>query len=245
MRPSSRFRKPFITAALFLLAGIMMMAAGALLARGGEMGYYALAVFGLLFAITGLVTFALYGALARRARQILRGEPLLHYQMDEASRRIACEKNIREIREANKALLRVMLLFCGLFAIVLPFFVEERLLMVLICLGLAAFLTLAALIITAYRMRKVRRGGAEVILTRGGALLADAFHAWDLPGTGLQDFELLKPEAPSGLHTLSITYTADAGPTPPSQTIVLMIPSDLAPRLPGVLAALEEVRGEG
>ncbi len=232
--------KPFITAGVFLLAGVILMALGFLRKGDPGMNNYALGAFGLLFLIVAAVTFAMYGTVEKRYRRLLREELLLRYTLPEGSHRTQTEKNIAELRMKNKALLAVMLFFCGLFAIILPFFVEEKLVMVAICLGLGGFLTLAAWIITSYRVRKMLRGGEEVILGRGGAYLEGSFHIWDMPETGITSL-LYEPPASAGMPgQLKIGYTAQSIPAPLTETIVLLIPRELEDKIPGVLRALEE-----
>ena len=209
-----------------------------------RMNSYALATFGLLFLIVAVVIFAIYGAMEKRYRSLLRDEPLLHYTLPEDSHRMQTEKNIAALRMKNKALLTVMLFFCGLFAIILPFFVEEKIPMIGICLGIGAFLALAAWTITSYRVRKMLRGRKEVILGKGGAFLDGAFHVWDMPGTGITGLAYEPPSQKGRLGELQIEYTAEALPAPITETIVLLIPPNLGKEMPGVLEALETVRDQ-
>ncbi len=235
-------KKPFVTAGVFLLAGIVLVALGFFRSGDPSMNNYALGAFGLLFLIVAAVTFAIYGAMEKRYRNLLREEPLLRYILPEEGRRTQSDKNVAELRMKNKALLTVMLFFCGLFAVVLPFFVEEKLLMIGICLGIGAFLALAAWTITSYRVRKLRRGGKEVILGRGGAYLEGAFHAWDMPGTGITDLAYEPPSWKGKPGELRIEYTAQALPAPLTEIITLLIPRELEDKIPMVLQALEETR---
>jgi len=236
-------QKPFITAGVFLLTGVILAALGFAGSGDPNMNNYALAAFGILFLIASAVTFAVYGALERKYQGLLRGEPLLRYTLKAEYHQAQIRKNIAELKAKNKALLTVMLFFCALFAIVLPFFVEEELLMVGICVGMGVFLFLAEQLVTAYRVRKLRRGGDEVILSRGGAYLEGSFHAWDLPGGGISDLYYEPPAIEGGMGELSITYSADARPATRIETLILLIPPELKGEVPRVLRALEEARG--
>ncbi len=238
MRKERLHTIPFITAGVFLLAGIILMALGFLRGDDPSMNNYALAAFGLLFLIVAAVIFAMYWAIEKRYRNLLREEPLLRYTLKAEAHKAHIEKNIEELKSKNKALLFVMLFFCILFAIILPFFVEEKLTMIAICLGLGAFLTLAAWVITAYRVRKLKRGGEEVILGRGGAFLEGSFHAWDMPGTGITGLEYEPSTMPGKMGKLTIEYTAQSIPAPLTETIVLLIPDGLDNRMPAVIQAL-------
>jgi len=235
-------RKPFITAGVMLLAGIILMVLGFAVIRDPNMNHYALGAFGVLLLIASAVTFLMYGRLERQYQRLLREAPLLRYTLKAENHQAQIKKNITELKMKNKALLLVMLFFCVLFAIILPFFVEEKLLMIAICLGLAAFLALAAWAITSYRVHKLQRGGDEVILGRGGVYLEGAFHAWDMPETGITDL-LYEPSSSLGkMGQLKIEYTAGSIPAPLTEAIVLLIPPEVQDEIPRVLQALEESR---
>lgn len=233
------FIKPFIVAAIMLVAGVILITLG--FARSGDanMNNYALAAFGLLLVLAGVITSVMYGALERRYRRLLREGPLMRYTLKADAHQKQIQKNVDELKSKNKALLFVMLFFCFLFAIILPFFVEEKLTMIAICLGLGAFLTIAAWIITSYRIRKLRKGGEEVILGRGGAYLEGSFHAWDMPETGITGLDYEPSTKPGKMGKLTIEYTAQSIPAPLTETIVLLIPDELEDQIPGVLQVLE------
>ncbi len=232
------YAKPFLTAGVLLAAGVLMIAAGFARSDDTNMNNYALAAFGVLFVIAGGVTFTMYGALEKRYGRLLRGKPLLHYFLRGDKQQKQIDKNIAELRARNKALLFVMLFFCGLFAVILPLFVEEKLVMAAICLGLGAFLALSSLVITRYRVRKLRDGGEEVILGRGGAYVAGTFHAWDMPDTGITDLSWSPPAAADGMGQLSVTYAAESGPAPLTETIVLLVPPELERDIANVIREL-------
>ena len=234
--------KPFLMAGLFLLAGIILISLGFIPGSSSNMNNYAFAAFGLLFLIVAAVTFAMYNSLEKRYHKLLQEEPLLRYTLKAEAHQTQIQKNVNELKSKNKALLFVMLFFCSLFAIILPFFVEEKLLMVTICLGLGAFLSLAAWVVTSNRVRKLQRGGEEVILGRGGAFLEGSFHAWDMPETGITDLLFEPSTSPGMMGKLKMEYTAQSSPAPLTETIVLLIPHELEDRIPGVLQVLEEVR---
>lgn len=233
---------PFITAGVFLLAGIALMMIGLMMADGQDMNGYAIGAFGLLFVITSAVTFAMYSNLEKRYRDLLREEPLLRYTLNAEAQQAQIKKNMAELKAKNKALLMVMLFFCALSAIILPFFVEEKIIMIFICLGLGAFLAMAAWVITAYRLSKLQRGGKEVILGRGGVYLDGSFHAWNMPGTDITGLHYISPASTDVMGQLKIEYTAQSIPAPLKETIILLIPNELEGKIPGVLQALEDTR---
>ena len=95
------------------------------------------------------------------------------------------------LKSDNKAKLLIMLFFCGLFAVVLPFLFEDGYLFIYICLGIAAFLTLSALVLTWYGVRRLRQGNSEFILSLNGAYALGGYYAWNMPGTSFEQRLLL------------------------------------------------------
>ncbi len=65
------------------------------------------------------------------------------------------------------------------------FLEEAAVLMILISLALAVFMLLVSLAGTSYRVWQLDKGGAEVVISRGGALVLGRFHAWRALGSGL------------------------------------------------------------
>ena len=236
--------RPFFVAGLMLAAAIVLIILCVLRRDDPGMNGYAFGAFGLMLFIVSVITFLMYGRLEEQYQHLVREEPLLRYTLGDEHSKQQRERNITELKSKNKALLMVMLFFCVLFAIILPFFVEEKLLMVAICLGLGAFLTLSAWSITAYRVRKLRRGGEEVILGLGGAFLEGTFHSWDVPGAGLSDLSWKPPAGIDGLGELRMEYTVEGTRIPQSESILLLIPPNLQGEVPRVLEELEKVRHE-
>ena len=93
---------PFITAGVFLLAGIALMLIGLMMADGQDMNGYALGAFGLLFVITAAVTFAMYSSLEKRYRDLLREEPLLRYTLNAEAQQAQIKKNMAEIKAKTR-----------------------------------------------------------------------------------------------------------------------------------------------
>lgn len=243
MRKQHLYTKPYITAGVFMALGLGLMALGFLFQGDADMNNYALGAFGLLALLLGVIIFIVYGKQEQEFRKLLGEKPLLRAALQAESSRAQAEKNIREKKAKNKALLLVMLFFCALFAVILPFFVAEKLLMAVICLAIGAFLALFAFVITAYRAHKMRKGGDMVILGRNGAFLHGTFHAWNLPGTAITNLFYTPPGAPGQPGELKISYTAPAYPAPMSETLILLIPKELEKDIPGVLAELDGIRG--
>lgn len=240
MPDPSLYRKPYGVAGIFFVTGLAMIIAGMILVQQ-EMDWAALIPSGLLVSIGGAVIFFKFRAQAKRYRSLFTEEPLLRYTMSDENKRKAAEKNIEEIRGQNKTLLLIMLFFCVVFAVLMPLLVEEKLLMVLIFVGLAAVLSLAAWLITSYRVCKQRRASGEVILARHGVFAGGDFHCWEMPGASLRTVEYKPPGKKEDLEgVLRLGYRVAAYPASNQQTVILLIPPEYDARMPAVLRALRQ-----
>lgn len=243
------YKKPFLTALSFLLLGFGLLLAGILLEAGTRsMDYYAMAAFGVFFLTAGLVTFAVYLRMEKEYRKTAGGRPLLRYTVGGQELQKGVKRQEKELRAQNRGLLTVMLFFCVLFGVVLPFFVEEGRIMVYICAGLAVFLILAERIITSYRVRKLHGSTGEYILTPNGVFSGSDFHAWNVPGTALTGADYTPAAEEEETGTLTVTYTAAGLAGPQKEKVLLPIPKALEKEIPKVLAALRrgtEVPADG
>jgi hypothetical protein len=240
MKHSKLCRKPYRTALVFLIAGLGMVGGGFILEnRTGNMGFYALVMLGILALITAAAIYGVYRALDKRYQHAMGGEPLLRFTLEGARLRDAVQKNIAEIKAKNKAILFVMLFFCALAALVLPFFFEDGYLFVFIGAGMGIFLALAAFVITKYRVKKLRNGTSEFVLAKGGAIIAGEFHAWDMPGASVTRLEYKTAEKRGdGMGRLEITYQAAAVSGTPAEKVIFPIPEEHADKIPAILDAL-------
>ena len=231
-------RRPFLVATLLLLTGIGLVASGVLLeAATQSMNYYAMIAFGVLFVIGGTVTFAMYGKMEKEYREIAEGEGLLRYTQEGDALRENVERQVADLKATNRGLLLVMLFFCVLFGATLPFVLEGGQIMAYICAGLAAFLFLTERIITGFRVKKLRKGTGEFILTRNGAVAGGIFHCWNLPGAALTGAEY-RPETGAQAGILELEYTEYGFAGPQSQKVFLPIPERLEKEIPNVLEIL-------
>lgn len=237
------YRKPFIVAFVFSAVGILMIIGGFVLAdQTASMGYYALIAFGVLFLIVGVVTHFMYRRMERAFQRTLRGDPLLRFTVDASLLVEDTERRIRALKSENKVKLVVMLVFCALVAIVLPFFFEDGYLFLFIGAGLAALLSLSALIITAYSVRRIRRGNNEYILSANGAYVRGEYHTWGVPGTGLSSVKYVPPTQKK-MGAIEIEYTAAAYPSEASVKFKIPIPEDQALKAEEMVMALEQLGG--
>ena len=237
------YRKPFMVAFVFSAVGILLIIGGFVLAdQTASMGYYALVAFGVLCLIVGAVTYFMYRRMEQEYQRTLRGDPLLRFTVDASLLAEDTERRIRELKSENKVKLAVMLVFCALAAIVLPFFFEDGYLFVYISAGLAALLSLSALIITAYSVRRIRRGNNEYILSTNGAYVRGEYHTWAMPGTGLNSVKY-KPPTEKKMGVIEIEYTAASYPSEASVKVKIPIPEEQALKAEEMVKALEQPGG--
>jgi len=236
------YKKPFITSVIFLASGFVMTTVGFILADyTGTMDYYAMVMGGFFVFILGLIILIIYGKLEKQYQNILYNNPLLHFTVDNKYLKQNIDKNIEELKSQNQATLFVMLFFCVLVAVVMPFLFEDGYLFIFIGLGLGAFLTSAAIIITYYRVNKLKKGTNEFILTRDSAYVSGEFHSWNMPGTSLTMINFVPPDVKKDrLGRLEITYYAVSYPAPLKQKINIPVPHDLLYKIPEVIQILQQ-----
>jgi len=234
------YRKPFIVAFVLFMLGLGLLVAGALLeASARSMDYYGLSAVGVFFLIAAFVTAGMYYKMEKEYRKSVGGKPLLRYTVENSVMQENLERQIEDLQSTNRGLLLIMLFFCGLFAIVLPFILEDGGVMVVICLSLAAFLFLAERIITRYRVGKLRKGTGEYVLTENGAVIGGEFHGWNMRGTALTGVEY-QPANGSGPGVLQIEYTGQGLAGDNTQRLFLPIPAGLEGKMPEVLTILNQ-----
>lgn len=224
------YRKPFWVAGILVLAGIGLVGTGGIRAEATHnQDWYAACAFGLLFLISGIVTAAVYGALELKFRRLISGQGvLLDWTLppelqEEQARRLAAD-----IVANNKAVLAIMVGFCLLFAIILPFGVKDGdgPLMAGICLGLAAFLSVTCLVITFCRVRKAKRGQPRILLSADAAYVNGELHCWTFPGTSLDGAEIHEAEkfGRTRRPAIVIRYTETTRAGPNTHSVVIPIP---------------------
>jgi len=235
-------KKPFIVALCFLIAGCLMLAAGpALVEITGSMGYYALIAFGVLSLIVAIVVYFAYRRLNREFRNMLESEPLLRFTADSHVLAQSVERSVRELKSENRAKLLIMLAFCALVAVVLPFLFEDGYLFIFIGIGMAALLSLSAWIITAYRVRKLQKGSNAFVLSPLGAYAGGEFHSWNTPETRLTGVHYRPPEdGEPGM--IEIEYTAVSYPASAVQKVNIPIPGDQVTQAEELMRILEARR---
>ncbi|MDD4496098.1 MAG: hypothetical protein PHV32_17450, partial [Eubacteriales bacterium] len=161
---------------------------------------------------TAVSIYAIYGSLSRKFKAAMQ-YPLLVYDLLPEQYSKGAEENAAQLKSVNKLMLGIMLFFCALFIIV-GFFFEDGYIMSIIGLALAAFLSLSMVVITSYRVRKLRTGSSLVILSGHGAYTGGEFHCWGTKFTSLDKINLRVSQKSNGLGGyIDIVYTAAALPT--------------------------------
>lgn len=161
-------RRPFIVSGLFALLSAGVIALGIyrlnVLSDFDAPGYI---LMGILLLVTALTIAVIYGLQEKQFRKAMR-QPLMVYTLDPVWLKEIIAKNSAEIRGQNKVMLLVMVFFCALMAIIFLFLGEDGRMVSLVMVGLAAFLALAAWLITQYRIGKLKKGGQHVLLSPDG-----------------------------------------------------------------------------
>jgi len=226
------YKKPFITSAIFFLLALFMMVFGWI--KGDEdMNYFALFAGGIFFAIISLVTFFVYLGLERKLKWLLSKDGiLLNYELSPDLLREATKQKAEEIKGINKGLLFIIIGFCVLFAIFAPMIIdgndEEQMLFRLICIGIGIFMTIMYLIITTYRVHKLKHADGRVVLSRSAALVFGEFHCWDLPMYSLESSHFFVPGTYEGMSSavIKLVYATITTTGPTSYDVLIPIPSD-------------------
>lgn len=191
----------------------------------GDFDAPGLILVGILLLVSAGVIAIVYGMQEKLFRKTMR-QPLMVYTLDAAYLSDMITKNTAEIQAQNKIMLLVMLFFCGLMALIFLFIGEEGPLVSLAMLGLAAFLSLMAWIITRYRTNKLKKGGRHVLISQDGVLFLGQYHTWSLPGGRLDQLSY-DPSAEQGRPgMLTLVYSLPGRYSRTRQKIQMIVPPE-------------------
>jgi hypothetical protein len=236
--PKNLYTKPLIVAAVLFIAGLSMLITSLWLeVETGDTGYFGVATISFMITLSGVITWILYGKVNRQFRKTL-STPLLHYELSPKATKDVIEKNIKELWSTNTASLVLIVFFCVIFGLFGFVFAEDWGLFAMICLGIAIFMTVAFWIITTYRVRKLRHGSHQVILSAQGVYLLGQYHSWGLKGSWISDLHYT-PADDFGDGELRITYSVVTTAGPKDETVMVLVPIEQAPKMPEVLDALK------
>ena len=222
------YKKPFITSGIFFVLSLFMMVFGWI--KGDEdMNYFALFAGGVFFSIIALVTFFVYLSLELKLKKLLNKDGiLLKYEVSPDLLQEATKQKGEEIKGVNKGLLLVIIGFCVLFAIFAPMIIdgddEEQMLFRIICIGIGIFMTIMYLIVTAYRVHKLKHANGRVVLSRRAALVLGEFHCWDLPMYRLESSQFFVPGTYEGMSSAVIKLVYGTFTTTGPTTYAVLIP---------------------
>lgn len=234
------YRKPFITAGVMSALGFSMIVAAAFATKAtGSMNYYAFYVFGFMLIVAGTVTAIIYGLYEKKFRNTLK-KPLLWFRYSPQAGAKAASKNIEEIKSANKMALLLILFFCALMFVGGLFFGEDGRLFSFISLVIAAFMSLAYLIITTYRVRKLAKGSLLMVLSAEGAYVAGEFHCWNTPASRLNKISLEQTETPDTGYQIDISYLAATYPGPSEYHVVVPVPPEYIEAAKSAVTTIEQ-----
>lgn len=162
-------------------------------ANGMDAGY-AIAAFGVLFIIIGLVISFIYGKLARRLDEILSGEKLLaHWTYSDEEWRQYTETDYKIDRREKWQL---FLIVAGISVVVGVFLAllnpEAWWIFACIILGLIAFTGLAAWLSTLYFHHKNKTSKSAVWISENGVYFNKILHAWNVIGSKFERIKYLE-----------------------------------------------------
>ncbi|MEI6132201.1 MAG: hypothetical protein WCQ41_05185 [Bacillota bacterium] len=228
------YKKPFIVSGIIFLASLLMIYFGWTLAeKTNESNYFAMFAGGIFFAIIALVTFFVYLALEMKLKKMLYGQGvLLRYSLGPELLAEAVKQKGEEIKGVNKGILITIIAFCALIAIFAPLIVdgddEERMLFRFICIGIGVFMTLMYLIITIYRVQKLKHADGKIVLSISAALAFGEFHCWDLPMYSLSSSSLYESGSYEGLSSavLKLVYSTITRTGPTYYDILIPVPGE-------------------
>ena len=226
------YKKPFITSSVFFVLSLVMMYFG--WTKGeDDMNFFVLFAGGIFFAIIALVTFFVYLGLEQKLKRLLTKDGiLLNYEVSPDLLQEATRQKGEEIKGVNKGLLFIILGFCALFAIFAPMIIdgddEEQMLFRLICIGIGVFMTLAYVIVTSYRVHKLKHANGRVVLARGAALVMGEFHCWDLPLYRLESSEFYVAGTYEGMSSavLKLVYGTITTTGPTKYDVLIPVPGE-------------------
>ena len=209
------------------ILGIIIIFLPTIIGLDGFDGGFALSVGGLMIAITGFVTTAIYWKLARNVDSIMRNVDVLAYwtYTPEQWQQYTKEEH-KEDAAAKFGLFMLIAIIAVIVGIIMAIAIRENFhIIALIILGIIGVTGLAAFFstITSHIYNKKHHG--EVYVTPDGTYFNRQMHIWKGMGNRLEEIFLNSDD--TGLTRLTITYSALAAykrnfytlriPVPPGQ----------------------------
>lgn len=236
--PKNLYSKPLAVAIVLFILGMSMLIGSLWLeVETGDTGYFGVATISFMITLSGIITWLIYGKVNREFRKTM-AKPLLQYTLSPSATKDVIDKNIKELWSTNTASLVLILFFSLIFGLFGFLFAEDWGLFATICLGIALFMTLAFWIITNSRVRKLRHGSYQVILSAQGVYVLGQYHSWGLNGSWISDLHYT-PADRFGDGELRITYSTVTTAGPKDETVIILVPLEEDPKIPEVLEAIK------
>lgn len=209
------YKRPMIVAATLLAISVIVILRGLYVSGEGDMDGFGLIFLGGFIAVAAIVTAAVYAVMQFRFSRAL-GRPLLAFTSEIKQHSQAVEKTISQIKGANILTVVIVTAFCVLMAILGPLVAEDGYIFSLIALGIVIFTAISALIITGYRIGKLRKSSKDVILSHNGVYVAGEFHSWSGFSSKLVDISFIpadqdKTALISGSYQVLGAYRSNTG----------------------------------
>lgn len=238
------YGKALKTGGILTLIGLVGIIAGIRLGGStGNDGFFAIAAFGALLVISGLVTIGVYAAMELGVSRAFKASaPLLRFTITAEDYAAYAVAQAEEIRSANKMSLVIALICCGLMAIGGPFLAKrDGIIYTFVGIGLALFLACVFWIATKYRINKLNTADKEVILTLDSAYVGGQFHIWKLPVSFLSEAVYFGAgEYENSPHAvIRIIYNAFTKTITTPYTILIPVPSGMEEKAKTAVQALK------
>lgn len=189
----------------------------------GFEGGFALATFGMLIMIGGIVTAIIFFRLARRYDQILSDKALLaHWTYSDAEWRAYTEAEHKTDTQDRWTLVAIISAFALFFGVLFAIFAPEGGVYVLFTmLGLIALVSLTAFLTSRQNYRRNVQHKGETLISSQGILLNGQLHAWNVIGSRLERVDSVDGTPP----VVEFEYSAPSRSGRDSYTVRVPVPS--------------------
>ena len=188
----------------------------------GFEGGFALASFGLLIVIGGVVTAVLFFRLAKHYEQILSDEaPLARWTYSDAEWRAYTETEHKTDTRDRWTLAGIISAFALFFGVLFAIFAPEGGVYVLfVMLGLIALVWLTAFLTSRQNYRRNVRRKGETLISSQGIILNGQLHAWNVIGSRLERVDYMEETPP----LIEFEYSAPSRNGRSSYTVRVPVP---------------------
>jgi len=208
----------FIAIGLFMMFGPMNLG----WIRGID-GGFALAVFGLMFAIIFFITWIIYLKLARRQDSIVSGKNLVvhwKYTLEEWQKYTENEhKTDAQGKKFLFYLISIIALIVGIIFIIID--PKSGIFVMLVMLGVILIIALTAFLSVRYTYHQNKKHLGEAFISKDGVFLNKQLHVWGIISTHLDSVVLFSDTIPPEIE---FSYTERMSNTKNSHSVRVPIP---------------------